>query len=246
MLEIRTKIAEAIARTGWLSLTVVGAPAPTWRYTVGLTELDLPEVLVAGSAAYSNDELDALLQTVADGLRTRTIGADAQGVSTDNVEFDLVPVHASWVERLAIQAVRYYDGREVRVVQVVPSEAWVDVPQTSAGFDVNAEPAWRWLEEKWPYPCDERTLVLADRDVLRGNRIDEAIREFEADGSGSWWSMRIPEEEIPPDEPMRMVPIGTLLALDPSLEVVLELAAGQFAVRDVGSNNWLVRDIPRT
>lgn len=45
----RSTITDAIARNGYFQFTVLGAPLPSWRYTIGLTELGLPEVLVAGT-----------------------------------------------------------------------------------------------------------------------------------------------------------------------------------------------------
>jgi hypothetical protein len=239
----RSTIADAMARNGYLQFTVVGAPLPSWRYTVGLTELGLPEVLVAGTAAYADGVLDAVVRAVSSHLRSGEVSADEFTLQVGDLEVDVVDAHPSWVERLAVQAANYYDARVVRAVQVRPSGRWVDVPDASVAFDPVAEPAWRWLEDDWAYPVDERTRALVDLAALQGHRIVEVIHEREPDGTDSW-TMRVDEEHAPADGPMRLVPFGTMFALDPSLVATLDVDAGEFAVRDDEPPGWRVWTMP--
>jgi Domain of unknown function (DUF4262) len=238
----RLSIAEAIAREGWRSFTVLGAPVPTWRYTVGLTELGLPEVLIAGTAAYGDAALDRVLRAVAVGLRSGDIAPDAQGLGAGDIEFGLVAAHAAWVQRLVLRATKHYAARSVKVVQVVPATPWVDVPRTSVPFDPVCEPVWRWLEEDWTYACDEQTRVLVDIAALRGRPIVEVLHEREPDETTSW-TMRVAEADASAESPMRMAPLGTLLALDPTLAATLDLEAGEFATRNSEASGWRAWDI---
>jgi len=236
----RSTITDAIRRTGLFSLGVVAGPTPTWRYTVGLTEAGLPEVLIAGSAAYRDATLDALLRSVGTGLLTGAHRTDARGLRVEGVDFDLMPVHVSWAKCLVVHAASYYERPVVDAVQAVPSAGWIDVPRTSLPLDLSIERPWRWLDDEWPYACSPRTQVFTDLQVLGGHPIVEVIHEREPGGLDSW-TMRAPA--VAEDEG-RIVPMGTVLAIDPTVALTLDLEPGEFAVRDAPQTDWQTWKLP--
>ena len=88
-------------------------------------------------------------------------------------------------------------------------------------------PAWRWLREPWTYPVPDDSTAVTNLAALRGERITEASR-WEVD---EWEMFAGAGPDVPQDE-MRVVPIGTLVAADESLAPVVHLAVGEGLCRD--------------
>lgn len=239
----RSKITDAIRRTGLFAVTVVAGPTPRWQYTIGLTQAGLPEVVVAGSAAYRDATLDALLRSVGSGLLAGAYAPDARGLRVEGVDVDLMPVHVSWAQRLLVVAATYHERPAVDAVQAVPSGGWIDIPRTSVPLDLSIERPWRWLDDEWPYACSSRTRVFTDLDVLRGSPIVEVIHEREPGGLNSW-TMRAHAAAAGAEQEGRVVPIGTVLAIDPTVALTLDLKPGEFAVRDGPQADWQAWELP--
>lgn len=199
-----------IAATGRHVTLVAGSSSPRWGYTIGLTERDQPELVLAGAASLTKDEVLAALNGATDG-------------------FETPPVHPSWTAQLLLGALDYYDRKDVPALQLVPDEArkTIDVPDLSVPYDPAREPVWRWLTEPWPYPFPEDATVMTDLDALKGYAVEEAAR-WEED----YWEATVEPGPSVPAENVRAVPLATLLGYDETLGPVAELAVGEGLLRD--------------
>jgi hypothetical protein len=147
------------------------------------------------------------------------------------------------VKRLVVHAAKYYERPAVDAVQAVPSAGWIDIPRTSLPLDVSIERPWRWLDDEWPFACSPRTRVFTDLRVLRGRPIVEVIHEREAGGLDSW-TMRANATAAVAEAEGRVVPMGTVLAIDPTVALTLYLEPGEFAVRDAPQADWQTGELP--
>jgi hypothetical protein len=69
--------------------------------------------------------------------------------------------------------------------------------------------------------------------ALRGARITEASRWEKNE-----WELFAGSGPETPREEIRVVPIATLLAVDPSLQRVVDMNVGQSLWRDASENEW--------
>jgi uncharacterized protein DUF4262 len=222
-------IRDNIARSGHHIYVVAAETTPRFAYTIGVSEVIGVELILAGACFYSSRGVGQIIN----GLVPRLKPGGEREVSRFELaglgSFTLRNAHASWADELMLGALDYYSVSEIPALQIVPDKAcWtIDVPDMSAPWSATTEPIWRWLHEPWTYPVPKEARAATDLAALRGERIIEAVR-WEED---EWELFSGPGPDIPKDE-MRMVPLGTLLAVDPSLVPVVSLALGEGLRRD--------------
>jgi hypothetical protein len=109
----------------------------------------------------------------------------------------------------------------------------IDVPDMEAAWSVDTAPIWQWLDEPWRHPVPAGSEVMTDLGALRGGRITEACRWEEG-----YWEMFAGAGPDVSEEMARLVPLGCLLAADPSLMPALSLKIGEGLRRDGGGGAW--------
>jgi hypothetical protein len=223
------QIRENIARKGRHIYVVAGGAEPRFAYTIGVSESIGAELILAGASFYLNDEVAPIINDIAAQLKPqRDLGAMKFEVAGQG-SFTLRKTHASWVTALMLGALDYYRVGEIPALQIVPDEGhWtIDVPDMSAPWSATAEPVWRWMHEPWTYPGPEDAAAATDLAALRGERVTEAMRWEEDE-----WEIFVGDgPDIPKDE-LRMVPLGTLVAVDESLIPAVYLPIGEGLLRD--------------
>lgn len=200
---------------------------PRFAYTIGLTERDAPELLLAGAIALSADQAVRALNHGAEVARQGALGGalDVPGVGT----FDVRPAHRSWSDHMILGALDVYDRETVPALQLLPTGGLrtFDVPDTARPWDAAREPVWRELLSSGAPELPVTWTAVVDLDALRGKPVSEAARWEEDD----WELFSGPGPDFGQDE-VRVVPLGLLLAYDPSLEPVARLGIGEAAQRD--------------
>jgi hypothetical protein len=192
------------------------------------------ELILAGAIFYMKDEVVKIVNFIADRLRLEGGVQEAKSCSVGSLGlFGLRKAHPSWTSKLLLGAFDYYGTDEIPVLQIFPDEAhWtVDVPDMGKPFESSSAPAWRWLYEPWTYPVPEDSVAATNLAALRGERVTEAVR-WEED---EWEISAGPAPDVPKDE-MRVVPLGTLIAADPSLSRVVNFALEEGIWRDSDSD----------
>lgn len=208
---------------------------PRFAYTIGLSESLGAELVLAGAIYYMAEDVNAILRGIRDLLITdhtnvcRVFSMDALG------SFTLREAHRSWIHRLLLGALDYYKSRDIRAYQIVPDERhWtIDTPDMTREWSAAAEPVWRWLDDEWSFAVPRTSTVVTNLDALRGARITEVTRWGEDE-----WEMFAGSGPDVPDDEVRVVPLGCLLAADPSLTPILGLEIGKGLWRDSDDGDW--------
>jgi hypothetical protein len=89
------------------------------------------------------------------------------------------------------------------------------------------------MRESWTYPVRKDSTAITDLAALRGERITEACR-WEED---EWELFAGAGPDVGKDE-TRVVALGMLLAVDPSLDPVVGLTIGTGMWRDDELSEW--------
>ena len=149
--------------------------------------------------------------------------------------FALREAHPSWVGVMLLGAIKHHGHADVRAMQVLPdADHWtLDTPDLSQPWDANAQPVWAGLRQPWTYPFAPDAVATTNLDALHGSRITEAAR-WEVD---QWELFAGPGPDVLPDD-ARIVPLATLLAIDPTLQPVVQLEVGRALWRDDQAGDW--------
>jgi hypothetical protein len=218
-----------IATAGVYAALVQDGQTPRVGYTVGLTEDGLPEVVLAGGMALLAKPVLRTLKSSAVVSRAGRL-ADGGFLNLPGVgPFRAFTAHPSWARLLLGRARDYYERDDIPALQLVPDGdlRTLDVPDMSAPWDPDAEPIWRWLVEDWDSEFPRDALAVTDLDALRGVPIAQAGR-----WEGAQWQMFTPTTGAVSPDVVRVVPLATLLTIDPSLEAVIRLRVGDVIRRD--------------
>lgn len=231
---VRQTIANNIRRYGYHTVVVApGGATPRWAYTIGLSETKGRELLFAGCVSYLKDEMLELIDRVAksDLDFEGCVGA----AEIPSLSVNVIPVDPTWSERLMIGVNGYYGASRLALQMVPTKNRTIDTPRTDIPYSVATAGAFRWLEGEWPYPVPVNSEVMVDVGVTTGGTILEVGR-----WEDNYWEMfSVPREKIDKSK-ARLVPLGVLLAFDPALVFVTNLAVGESATREPG-RAWEVR-----
>lgn len=232
MLEL---IRDNIVKYGHHIYLIPGGMLPRYAYTIGLREAIGAELILAGASFYSAEDVKRIINEVAAKLRT---GVDwwksALEVSSLGL-FSPRKVDSSWAEALMLGALDFYSVRKLEAFQIVPDQnhSSIDVPNFAEPWSATAEPVWQWLHEPWRYVVPPESVAITNLDALRGGRITEAAR-WEEDQ----WELFSGAGPDVPRENIRVVPLGTLLAVDESLSAITNLKVGRALWRDSTELEW--------
>ena len=228
-------IRENITRNGLHVYLVMSDVTPRFAYTIGLSESVGAELILAGAIFYMKDDVLQIIKAIASQLKAdharRSFEIIGQG------SFSLRQAHGSWAAEFILGAFDYYQKRDIAALQIVPDKAhWtIDIPDMTAPWSPTGEPVWRWLREPWTFPVPENSEATTDLAALRGEPVIEAVRWEE-----NYWELFAGCGPDVPKNEQRLVPLGSLVASDPSLEAVmnLELGAGLWRDEDSKWHPW--------
>lgn len=220
------RIREIIARSGWHISAVAGGPVPLYAHTIGMREHRGFELLWAGGARFARNEMADIMNTAG------TMLVDDGVFDLRRRRFRVLDAHPSWGRLLGKPALEYWEGEDVPFKQVRPvDDVTLDTPDLSRPYDPATSPVWGWLTRAWPYGVGKSSLVTTDLHVLTDATMTDMERWeddlFSVHGPKKW-----------ADADLRQVPLGTLLALDPSLEPITRLQVGFTAQRARRGDAW--------
>jgi len=217
-----------------LTIVTGNSPLPRYAYTIGQKDILGFEIIFAGGEFYNGNEIQLIIDKVISELKMTTNPNDEIYINSLG-NFKLSPVHKSWTKSLMLGVFDFYKIDEFAALQIIPdSEHFtLDIPNMAIEFNPLTEPVWKWLEEKWGFNVPSNSIVITNIPCLFGDVITEVMRweidEWEAFvGSGT----EINKKDI------RIVSLGTLLGIDPSLEAVLKLKVGKGIWRDNQELIW--------
>jgi hypothetical protein len=234
-----------IEKSGFhIYLVAGGSPTPRFLYTIGLRESLGAELVLAGALYYEDKDdvleiMHSVRKQLAKGVQGK-LGPTWQSTFTVRRfgSFTLRKAHSSWTRQLLLGTLDYYGIKDVDAYQVVPEEKHrtIDVPNMASEWSAAREPIWQWLHDAtWEYPVPRASEAMTNLDALRGEPITEACRWEE-----EYWELFAGAGPDVPEHEARLVPLGCLLATDPSLARIVELKIGEGVWRedDGDWNEW--------
>ena len=234
------RIERNIAQNGHHIYMVSGGEEPRFAYTIGLSKAVGFELILAGAFFYMADEVTKILNEIAAKLKSQSGSTASVFEMGDLGSFSIRLANPSWATILMLGALDFYRVSEIPAFQVVPDSAhWtIDVPDLSQPWSPITAPIWRWLHEPWSYPVPSKSVAGTNLDALRGERVTEAMRWEENE-----WELYAGAGPDVPKDAMRVVPLGTLVEADRSLEPVVNLRIGEGLWRDADSawHPWVTK-----
>lgn len=224
-----------VAKYGFHIYLVAGEAIPRFAYTIGISEVIGAELILAGASFFFAEDVKHILNAVATDLRAQPSLQYLHLQVGCLGSFSIRRAHSSWATALMLGALDYYGEKDIPAWQVVPDQDhWtLDIPDLGQPWSASNEPCWRWLHEPWKFSVPAQSVATTNLGALRGERITEAAR-WEAD---QWELFAGAGPDVPPGD-VRVVPLGTLLAIDDSLAVVTTLKVGSAVWRDTSAGEW--------
>jgi hypothetical protein len=234
------EIRQNIAERGFHVYVVTGSGQPHYGYTIGLSESLGAELILAGAYFYELNEVGKIIRSIAGKLRPPVAGETGRIEASPWGIFSLRKVDMTWAKDLMLGVFDYYHVDSLEAWQIVPDEShWtVDIPDLSRPWSPNAAPGWQWLHEKWTCPVPRDSVALTNLDALRGERVTEVVRWEEDE-----WEIFAGAGPDTTEAERRVVPLGILLAADPSLLPAVDLSVGAGFWRDAESewHPWVAK-----
>jgi hypothetical protein len=212
-------------------LTLVnGGQHPEFSYSIGLTEKLGFELIMAGG--YISTESNELIfrYTYNQLVSGKTI--DSEFYPLENNAFYLGTVNDSWSKERMIGVYDYYNEDTIKAYQIIPKEKTLDIPLMSEIKKAD-DPIWKWLDMDWNLNVPKNSYAITDIDSLKGKTITELTR-----WEDHVWEMFSGAGIDMLEEDIRIVSLGTILAIDPSLCQILELKIGEGLWREDRDSHW--------
>lgn len=227
-------IGKNIAEHGRHVYVISNDPTPRFSYSIGLFRLVGSELILAGGLFFTASQTTRIINHIAGKLilgEMQEAKFDVDSLGT----FELGPVHESWAKEMILGAYDFYDRDTIPALQIKPDPAHstIDVPNLAQPWSPETEPIWQWLYGSWTLPVPETSSAMTNLAALRGERVTEAARWEEDE-----WELFAGAGPDVVNEDMRSVPLGTLLAADPSLEAVVSLPIGSGLWREADEVGW--------
>lgn len=201
-----------------------GGQEPRYAYTIGIKDKLGFELIFAGAVQFLKDDVEHIIRGIFEHFNSLS-NAEYNYVNKDIYikkfgSFSTVRVDYSWSSELMLGALDYYDLLNIEAIQIIPAKEnrTIDVPDMSKPWNANNEPVWQWIHEPWSYRVPKDSTVVTNISALMGERITEVCR-WEMDQ----WEMFAGAGPDVQEADMRVVPLGTLLAHDPSLNQAINL-----------------------
>jgi len=226
-------IEENINKYGHHITFVIDAVEPRYAYTIGLNGQMGFELVFAGGIYFMKNEVTEIINSIVDQLKNLTT-SDEFNLKSYGI-FKLSRTHTSWSKLMMLGVFDFYNINTVQAFQIVPdnNHSTLDIPDMSNEWNESSSPVWKWLAKDWEYSVPKDSKVITNIDSLRGHKITEVMRwendEWEAfAGSG-------PDIE---KKDVRVVSLGTLLSIDPTLKPIINLEIGKGIWRNSTELKW--------
>lgn len=191
--------------------TVTQGFCPRFSYTVGAFEHLGYEIVFAGGCLLLSDEIPAVFSSVMEDNEDKRLSLWARFG-----KIKLRDAHPSWAPVMALNAIRQYPGRTIKLKQAYFSDIrTIDDPDMTKPYNDPINGSWKYLKEAWPYCLAESASALLDLDALKGKDLKVASR-YEDD----YWEI-LSNNSF--DENSRIIPISVILEYWPSFHFIINM-----------------------
>jgi hypothetical protein len=230
------RIKSHINAHGYHVTTVLGGgPSPRFTYTIGLHEKFGFELAFAGGLYYSIEEVLEVIRKFVRRMTPHT-NLDLLALRIPGLgSFSLQEIKPSWASKILLGVFDFYSLKRIKAFQIIPdNKHWtIDVPNMKAVWNPVAQPIWKWLDNPWRFRVSFESIAITNLDALKGQTITEVLRWEERE-----WEMFAGAGSDVDKSDLRMVPLGTMLAHDPTLKRVVSLKVGFGMWRDDQGLPW--------
>lgn len=229
------KIQSNIEKFGCHIYLILGSSSPRTIYTIGLNHELRYELIFAGAAFYSNDEAVEIVNKISK-QKIHFNKSECYINLGQHGNFILRKIDQSWIDILMLGAIDYFENNSFNSYQIIPVDEFktIDVPDMSQVFDTKLEPIWKYEQVNWDLQISKESIAITDLDALRGKHITEAVR-----WEDQQWEMFSCSGPDVLKEDVRLVPLSTLVAFDPSLVHVTELDLEEGVWRESKDDKWI-------
>ena len=210
-------------------------PLPRFAYTIGVRDRIGVELVLAGASIFQANEVTHIINHIASKLQIDEAQRDKNYDLGSLGRFSLRPTDPSWTSGLMLGALDYYKVISLQVLQIVPDDLHmtIDTPDLARHWNASEQPVWQWLYTPWTLDVPPTSKAITNMSALKGKRITEAAR-WE---TNQWELFSGAGSDVATGE-ARVVPLGTLLAVDATLMVVTHLDIGRAIWRDSERDDW--------
>lgn len=220
-----------IDRDGYHLTFVNGGQNPDFSYSIGLTEKFGFELIVAGGGDMSIKGNERLFDHIIKRLQSGD-SVDSDFFLSDLDTFSLNKVDPSWCKKLMLGVYDYYELNKITAYQIISKERTMDMPLMSKSI-MPYDPIWKWLDMDWNIAAPKNSYVITDLGSLKGNPIIELTRWEDH----VWEMFSLPGPDVE-EKDIRIVPLGTILGIDTTLEAAVALDVGQGLWRENKDKSW--------
>jgi hypothetical protein len=231
-----SKIKNNIQNSGYHLYSIIGGQCPRYSYTIGLSESPMnSELVFAGGYCFDTEEVAEIIKFSVDFLRDKNITNSTIMNYKGLVEFRFQKIDPTWIKILLLGCMDYYATENISGYQIIPDKKFMtkEIPDMNCPYNPKTEPVWRWLTEIWSYGVPKNSTAATNLSSLKGDTIIEASR-WEDD---YWELFSYPGDLVSKDDHV-VVPLGILLAMDATLEIVTKLNVNQGLWRDDVNSRW--------
>ena len=214
---------------------ISGGPCPNFVYSIGLSKTLGFELVAAGNDGAGIDDLRKVVQSTIEQLnsdRTRT-----QFSYRDFPRHALRTAKLSWSSHMLLGVADYYGTSEICAMQLLPDEPanqTLDTPDMGADFNPDILSPWFWLVHPWKFEVPKDSVVITNRQALQGQPLTEVARWEE----NEWEMFAGPGPDVS-EADFRKVTLGTMIGIDPSLEIATTLGIGKAVWRSGREDPWV-------
>lgn len=234
--EALKSIKSNIRKFGFHTYSVGQSNIPRYCYTIGLLDSEVgAELIFAGGIFFDLKKIGIILRECKKYLSSENSSKNGSFSIANYGAFNLKTVDNTWVNLLCLGATDYHKVSEVNFLQIIPSSEFktLEIPNLSLPYDPIREPIWKWLSTVWNYDIPKASTAVVNLACLKGHQVTEAMR-WEQD---EWELFYGAMPEVKKSD-MRMIPMGTMLAIDSSLERITQVKIGTGLWRESYQDEW--------
>ena len=217
-------------------ITIVNSyTEPRYAYSIGLNEKFGFELIFAGGIIFYEKDIYEIFNSIATELNLDSKITHATIKTKNFGKFSFSAVDNSWSNLLVLGVYDFYNVKEIKVFQIKPEAKYytLDIPDMEVSFDDSNNQVWKWLNNKWDLPVPETSTSLTNIQALKGEYILEVFRCDEDE-----WEMFSENGTNIDRGNLRIVSVGALIGIDPSLTRSLTLEIGKGIWRKSIEDDW--------
>lgn len=229
------KIDKNISEFGHHNYYVTEGESPRYFYTIGVALQHDFELIFAGGAFYTAEEVFSIINEIVGFLSADGAAIEASYKCSAG-KFTLRACDKSWLDVMMLGAFDYWGERVFGAYQILPEERYmtIDTPDLSTKFFPQFAGAWRWLVDDWQNMFPKKSVAITNIAALKGQKVTEIARWEEDE-----WEMFSGSGPDVEDGDVRIVPLCTLISYDPSLKRAVGLKVGEAVWRDKDTLRWV-------